>query len=176
MNTVIKARKTTVKDSFRERVEKKLCKLDRFFDEQAEAVAIVTSEGERETVEVTVRAGGMVYRAERTTADRLDSLEAVVDLLMRQIVKNKSKLEHRLRSGAFDMGETYPPISEADYGVVRTKRFPVKPMSVEEAILQMNLLGHNFFMFRDSDTNDISVVYRRKGDSYGLIEPSDEED
>ena len=174
MNITITSRKTTVKDSFRERVNKKLSKLDRFFDDTAEAVVTVTNEGERETVEITVRAGGMFFRAEKTTGDRLDSLEAVVDSLVKQIVKNKNKLEQRLKSSAFSGADAMPEALEEEYSVVRTKRFPVKPMSVEEAILQMNMLGHSFFMFRDDETGEICVVYRRKGDSYGLIEPVEE--
>lgn len=178
MKITIKSRKTTVREPFKARAEKKLTKLDRFFDDTAEAVLTLTSEGERETVEVTVHAGGMYFRAEKTTGDRVDSLEAVVDLLVRQIVKNKSKLEQRLRVSAFEgEGEPAPQVEvDEDYSVVRTKRFPVKPMSVDEAILQMNMLGHSFFMFRDADTNDINVVYKRRGESYGLIEPTVDED
>lgn len=176
MNITITSRKTTVKDSFRERVDKKLSKLDRFFDDTAQAVVTVTNEGGRETVEVTVRAGGMYYRAEKTTQDRMDSLEAVVDSLVKQIVKNKNKLEHRLRDSAFDKGYGDPVMTMEDYTIVRTKRFPVKPMSVEEAILQMNMLGHTFFMFRDDVTSDICVVYRRKDGSFGLIEPTEEDE
>jgi putative sigma-54 modulation protein len=176
MNITITSRKTSVKDPFRERVEKKLSKLDRFFDDTAEAMVTVTNEGERETVEVTVRAGGMFYRSEKTTGDRVDSLEAVVDSLFKQIVKNKTKLEQRLRESAFDPQYDDSAAPAEDYDVVRTKRFPVKPMTVEEAILQMNMLGHSFFMFRDAQIGEICVVYKRKGDSYGLIEPTDEDD
>lgn len=174
MKITMKARRTTVKDSFKERAEKKLSKLDRFFDDAVEAIITVTSEGERETVEVTIHAGGLYFRAEKTTSDRADSLDAVVDLLIRQIIKHKTKLEQRLRQSAFDESESVE--QEIDYSVVRTKRFLVKPMEVEEAILQMNMLGHSFFMFRDAHTNDIHVVYKRRGDSYGLIEPSDREE
>ena len=106
----------------------------------------------------------------------MDSLEAVVDSLVKQIVKNKTKLEQRLRASAFIGQEAEPAIPAEDYSVVRTKRFPVKPMTVEEAILQMNMLGHSFFMFRDAQIGEICVVYRRKGDSYGLIEPVDDEE
>lgn len=177
MNITISSRKTSIKDSFRERVDKKLGKLDRFFDDTADAEVTVTREGDRETVEVTVHAGGMFYRSEKTTDDRMDSLEAVVDLLVKQIVKNKTKLEQRLRDSAFDKQyNDEPAVPADDYAVVRTKRFPVKPMSVEEAILQMNMLGHNFFMFRDAQIGDICVVYKRKGDSYGLIEPTDDDE
>ncbi|MDD2956059.1 MAG: ribosome-associated translation inhibitor RaiA [Oscillospiraceae bacterium] len=174
MKFTIAARKTTVKDSFRERVEKKLSKLDRFFGEDAAATVVVTNERERETVEVTIQSQGMYFRAEKTTADRMDSLEAVVDSLFKQIVKNKSKLEQRLRDSAFS--PDYHDELEAEDGmhVVKTKTFPVKPMHEEEAILQMNLLGHAFYMFRNAESNEINVVYRRKNGDYGLLIPEDD--
>jgi len=173
MNITITARKTVVKDSFRERAEKKLAKFDRFFDEDVTAHLTVTNEKDRETVEVTVQSQGMTYRAEKTTADRSDSLDAVVDTLFRQIVKNKSKLGKKLRSNAFDASLYTDPtdLTEETYQVVRTKRFPVKPMSTDEAILEMNLVGHEFYMFRNVTSGEINVVYRRKDGNYGLIEP-----
>ena len=100
MHIVITARKTTVKDSFKERVEKKLAKFDRFFDD-ASAIVVVTNERDRETVEITIQSMGMFFRAEKTTGDRIDSLESVTDSLMKQIIRNKSKLQKRLRSNAF---------------------------------------------------------------------------
>ncbi len=170
MNITITARKTSVKDSFRERVEKKLSKLDRFFDESANAIVTITNERDRETVEVTVQSAGMFFRAEKTTSDRIDSLEAVVDSLFKQIVKNKTKLEKRLRDTAFDPSY-HDDVIEDHYKVVKTKKFAVKPMDVEEAILQMNMLEHEFFMFRNVDNGDVNVVYKRKNGDYGLIEP-----
>ena len=173
MNIIITARKTTIKDSFRERAEKKLSKLDRFFNADAQATVVVTNEKERETVEVTIYAGGMFFRAEKTTSDRLDSLEQVVDALFRQIVKNKSKLEGRGKTIPFDTPvEGYEDLQDEQYRVVRSKKFPVKPMSVDEAILQMNMLGHSFFMFRSAETHEICVVYKRNDGNYGLLEPS----
>ncbi|HAN44055.1 MAG TPA: ribosome-associated translation inhibitor RaiA [Ruminococcaceae bacterium] len=174
MNVTITARKTTIKDSFRERVEKKLSKLDRFFDENASAAVTVTNERDRETVEVTVSCHGMYYRAEKTTDDRFDSLEAVVDSLVKQIVKNKTKLAARLKKSAFEIKDEFddlPMLADNTYQVAKVKHFSVKPMDVEEAILQMNLLGHEFYMFKNQDTGDINVVYKRKNGDYGLIEP-----
>lgn len=172
MKVNITARKTTVKDSFKEKVEKKLQKLDRFFDDEAAAAVVVSNERDRETVEITINYNGMIFRSEKTTADRADSLDAVCDILFKQIVKNKSKLVSRVRDKAFDdlsaedLGE-----SEIAYNVVKHKRFPVNAMSVDEAILQMNMLGHEFFMFENSESGEINVVYSRHGGSYGLIEP-----
>ena len=175
MNITISARNTSVRESFKERVEKKLSKFDRFFDD-AKAFVTVTNEGERETVEVTIKAEKLVFRAEKTTSDRIDSLESVCDLLFRQIVKNKSKLEHRLKSSAFNAEYDDAPYQPEDYQVVRTKRFPVKPMEVDEAILQMNMLGHDFFVYRNAANGEINVVYKRKGGAYGVIEAVEEEE
>lgn len=173
MFVTITARKTTLKDSFKEKVTKKLDKLDRFFDKDTTAQVTVTAEKDRETVEITILARGMTFRAEKTTPDRSDSLEAVVDSLTRQITKNKGRLAKRLRENAFE--EVFTPEETAlppdDYTVVRTKHFPVKPMSVDEAVLQMNLIGHEFYMFLNDASEEINVVYRRKNGGYGLIEP-----
>ena len=172
MTINISARGTGVKDSFKKSLEKKMSKLDRFFDENATAKVTVTNEGGRETVEITITASGMFFRAEKTTKDRLDSLDQVVDALFRQIVKNKTKLEKRLQKAAFDSGydDDYVGV-EDDYKIVRSKRVSLKPMDVEEAILQMNLIGHGFYMFRNSDTEEVNVVYKRNDGNYGLIEP-----
>lgn len=171
MNITITARKTTVKDSFRERCEKKLAKLEKFFTDDANVLVVVTNEHDRETVEVTIQSQGMFFRSEKTTDDRMEALDVVVDNLFRQIVKNKKKLGKRVRPEAFlsegmDLLEQTP-----EYNVVKTKKFPIKPMAVDEAVLQMNMLGHSFYMFRNGDSGEINVVYRRAGGTYGIIEP-----
>lgn len=175
MNVIISARKTSVRDSFKERVERKLSKFDRFFDEDAKAHVTVTNEGDRETVEVTIQSKGMYYRAEKTTSDRFDSLEAVVDSLFRQIIKNKHKLGKRLRATAFDagnreVGEEHESMV-GEYEIGRVKRFVMRPMDIHEAILQMNLLEHTFFVFLNAQTNETNVVYKRLNGTYGVIEP-----
>ena len=174
MKINIVARKTVVKDSFRDRVEKKLLKFDKFFDDDATAVVTVTNERDRETVEITIRSRGMYFRSEQTTSDRFDSLEAVTDSLTRQIVKNKSKLEKKFKSTPVDFSPfASDNYDEDDYDIVKVKRFPIKPMTVDEAILQMNMLGHTFFMFRNGTTNEINLVYKRKNGDYAVIEPED---
>ncbi|KAF5046898.1 Ribosome hibernation promotion factor [anaerobic digester metagenome] len=175
MNISITARKTTVKDSFRDKIEKKLKKLDRFFDDQTKAVVVVTNERDRDTVEVTITSRGMIYRAEKTTSDRSDSLEAVCDILFNQIVKNKSKLIDRMREKAFENIDVadLPDEPENEFRIVKHKKFPVHAMSVDEAILQMNLLGHQFFIFENGETGKTNIVYSRHDNSYGLIEPID---
>lgn len=119
----------------------------------------------------------MIYRAERTTGDLLESLDTVIDVLFKQIVKNKSKLEKRLRTDAFvapDENYLYDVEDDDGYNIVKNKRFSVKHMTVDEAILQMNMLGHEFFMFRNGDTDEMCVVYRRKDGNYGLLEPNED--
>ncbi len=179
MTINITARKTIVKDLFREKIEKKLGKFDRFFDDAATALVTVTNESGRETVEVTIKANNMIFRAEKTTEDRSESLDGVVDLLFKQIVKNKSRLDKKVRESAFDgiaveLGDM--DYEEEEIQIVKNKKFPIKPMTPEEAILQMNLLGHQFFMFSNAHTGEINLVYTRKTGQYGLIEPSEAED
>ena len=133
-------------------------------------------EKNRQTVEVTIHDNGMTYRAESTALEMNDALDAVVDILGGQIRKNKTKLSKKLRAESLNQyfaEESAEPeeVSEEEYSVVRTKTFTVKPLSVEEAILQMNMIGHEFFMFLNSSTNQISVVYKRKNNTYGLLEP-----
>lgn len=169
------ARNTTIKDSFKKNVEKKLSKLNRFFDDEVMANVTVTHENGREKVEITIKSNELFFRSEKTTNDRLDSLDQVVDSLFRQIVKNKSKLQKRMRKTAFEADYDSDFVgSEDNYEIVRSKRFNVKPMDVDEAILQMNLIGHSFYMFRNVESGDICVVYRRKDGNYGLLEPEEE--
>lgn len=169
MNITITGRKITLKNAFKERVEKKLGKLEKFFEDDAQVFVTVSVEKERQTVEITVKNKGMIYRAEETSKDMLNSFDNALDALIRQINKNKSKLIKRLKAGAFE-GEPIEP--EEDYGELRIKHFPVKPMSIDEAILEMNLLGHQFFTFLNVETETICVIYKRRDNGYGVLEPS----
>lgn len=176
MNVNIVGRKVTLKDNFKERVNKKLGKFERIFSDDANVTVTVTVEKNRQVVEVTIRDNGMLYRAESSASEMNDALDIVVDILGGQIRKNKAKLSKRLRSDSLDQyfapAEAEVEATEEDYKVVRTKRFPVKPQTVDEAILEMNLIGHQFYMFRNGDTNEINVVYRRNDGTYGLLEPN----
>ena len=180
MKITITSRKVNLKDNFKERVEKKLSKFDRIFGEDAEANVTVTLEKNRQTVELTIRQNGMVYRAENTAPEMNGALDAVVAIMGRQIRKNKCRLDKELRTGlladyiAHDDTEPQEGEDETEYQIVRTKHFPVKPLDVEEAILQMNMVGHQFYMYRNSTTGEINVVYRRKDGTYGLLEPDAE--
>ena len=168
-------RKVTLRPTFVERTETKLSKLDKFFDTDAAADVTVTAERDLHRVEVTIRCSGMVFRAEEAAEDMNEAVDRLVDILLRQIRKNKTRLEKRLRSGAF-VDSIEPEAEESEtYRIVRSKSFPVKPLDVEEAILQMNLTGHQFYMFRNMDSGEINVVYRRKNGDYGLLEPNPEE-
>ena len=175
----IVGRKVNLRDNFKERVYKKLGKFDKIFSEDAEVTVTVTLEKNRQTVEVTIFDNGMMYRAESTSLEMNDSLDSVVDILGGQIRKNKTKLSKKLKPESIDqffVDEDFDDeaVSEDDdYEVVRKKTFSVKPLSTEEAILQMNMIGHEFFMFRNANTNEINVVYRRKDGKYGLLEPED---
>lgn len=176
MNITIVGRKCSPRDSFKERAEKKLAKIDRFFDEGASAKVTVTIERTTAAVETTVNSGGLIFRAEERSADMNDALDACVDSLIRKIRKNKTKVEKRLRQGALDnysFGELEED-EESDYKLVRTKNVALKPQSVDEAILQMNMLGHQFYMFLDDQNGEICVVYKRSDGGYGLLIPENE--
>lgn len=175
MNITVIGRKCTPRDSFKERVDKKLSKADRFFASEADAKVTATVEKSYQQVEITVTNGSMVFRAQERADNLDDALDNCVDNLIRRIRKNKTKLEKRLRNGAFDNIPADEDVAEElDFEIVRTKAVAVKPQSVEEAILQMNMLGHEFYMFTNSATNAISLVYKRKDGGYGLLEPAEE--
>jgi putative sigma-54 modulation protein len=177
MKVTIIGRKVSLKDNFKELAAKKLSRFDRIFDEDAEAKTVVTLEKNRQTVEITIRSRGMIYRAEATADEMNTALDEVIDSLGSQIRKNKKRLEKKIRSSAFAVPENSPTkdreAEEEKYQVVRTKHFIVKPMSTEEAILQMELLEHQFFMFRNEGTGEVNVVYRRKDGGFGLLEPDE---
>lgn len=180
MKVTITGRKVNLKDNFKELAKKKLSRFDRIFDEDAAAAVVVTLEKNRQTVEITIRSRGMIYRAEATEPEMNDALDLVVSSLGRQIRKNKNRLDKEIHSAALDqyvsdyLHSTEEDESTDEYKIVRTKHFYVKPASEEEAILQMNMLGHQFFMFRNEASGEINVVYRRKDGNYGLLEPDAE--
>ena len=157
--------------------EKKVMKLERFFDDDAEAVITFGVEKNLNVAEITVHAAGTFFRASEKTSDMFASIDAAVSTIERQIRKNKTRLARRLRQDAFvrepDQVSSFAPEEpeEDRFEIVRTKQFSMKPMKREEAILQMNLLEHNFFAFRDEDADGaFAVVYKRNDGGYGLIE------
>lgn len=169
-------KKVTLPENVHKYAEKKVMKLERFFGTDADALVTFSVEKNRNNVEITVHAANTYFRASESTSDMFASIDAAVATIERQIRKNKTRLAKKLREGAFER-EVQPEYIPADdtveagaFEVVRRKRFPIKPMSVEEAILQMDLLEHTFFVFRDVAADGaVSVVYRRKNGGYGLI-------
>ena len=176
MKFTLTDKKVNLPKSVHNYAEKKVGKLDRFFRSEAEASLVFSVEKDRNNVELTVRSGGTILRVAESTSDMFASIDAAVSSLERQIRKNKARLEKRLRQDAFertvDEQSSFAPVEEeTEFKVVRTKRFPIKPMTVDEAILQMNLLDHTFFAFKNEDLDGaFSVVYRRNDGGYGIIE------
>ncbi len=174
MKFIISGKNFDVTEALKERVNKKLGKLEKFFNSGTEAHVTMSVQKNRHILEVTVPSNGITLRAEVAGDDMYGCIDKAEDILERQIRKNKTRLEKRLHSGAFRPENFNADVhveEETDFHVMRTKRFAVKPMPVDEAILQMNLLGHEFFMFSNAQTNQVNVVYKRKNGGYGLIEP-----
>lgn len=176
-------KKVPLNDSIKAYAEKRIAKLERYFRGE-DTSAFVTFSVEKDslcTVEITIRDGSTLLRAqaEEPDGDMRGAIDAAVGYIERQILKNKTRLSKRLRSEAFpvpEIADDFSVVEEKEFEIVRTKRFAVKPMSPEEAILQMNLLGHDFFVFRNSDDDSISIVYQRKSGGYGLIVTDEDAD
>ncbi len=173
----IMGKKIEVTDKIKDYATKKLSKLDKFFKEEPEARVVVGKIKEKEYLEATIKASGMMYRAEITDNDVLAAIDKSVDIIERQIRKNKTKLEKKIKKEAIVdptllSGSSFAPTEEdeQEFKIVKRKRFQVKPMTAEEAILQMNLLGHTFFVFINSETDEMNVVYKRKDGNYSIIE------
>ena len=177
MKFTIAEKKVQISDELRSYAEKKIGKLDKFFKSESEAYITFSVERGRYTAEVTINNNSMYYRVTETTGDMQASIDSAVASIERQIRKNKTKLVKRLRDGALErdfspaVRHETPDEDEEEFKIVRTKSYPVKPMTPEEAVLQMNLLDHEFFVFKNQDNSDaFSIVYRRKKGDYGLIE------
>ena len=164
--------KEVVSDSLKARAEKKLNKLDRYFNKDAEAlIRFRQQRGGRNIAEITVSVDGLILRAEENSNDMYLSIDRAVDKLESQIRRYRTKMGKHLREARAE-APVEPVYEEASFDVVRTKRFAVKPMEVEDAITQMELLGHNFFLFMNAENNDaLCVLYRRNDGTYGLLVP-----
>ena len=174
MKITIVGRKLNVYEDTRELIERKLAKLDKYFKSEAtEATVTLSRKRNVSSLEVTINAGGTLFRSEVDADDFRIALDQTVDHIEGQIRKNKTKLAKRLRENVMDMSMIPDPVEEApeDEPIIRVKQFEFKPMTPEEAIMQMNLLGHSFYVFNDVTTGDTCVVYTRKDGDYGLIEP-----
>ena len=170
MKTNYILRKVTLKEISKEHIEKKLEKLEKFFSDDAETVLKFVLENNAVKSEITIKDKATVYRAEDVQIDLIDAFDNAFDTIVRRIRKQKTKLEKRLRSTSFD--EVFAPdnFEDEQFEVIRSKEFYLQAISVDEAILQMNLIGHQFFIFENADTNLVSVVYKRNDGKYGLIE------
>ena len=178
MKFVFTDKKVNLPNKVHAYAEKKVGKLDRYFKADAEAAIVFSVEKDRNNVELTVRSGSTIIRVAESTSDMFATVDAAVASVERQLRKNKARLEKRLRENAFErcvdvdeVSSFAPEAEEDEFQIVRTKRFPIKLMSAEEAVLQMNLVDHTFFAFKNAEADGaFSVVYRRNDGGYGLIE------
>ena len=176
MNFRYSEKKITLPENVHAYAEKKVTKLQRYFRDEADALVAFSVEKKLNKVEITVHASGTYFRASESTSDMFASIDACISSIERQIRKNKTKLAKRIRQDALDQPEAVSSFvpeepEEGDFQIIRSKRFAMKPMTRQEAILQMNLLEHSFFAFRDEEDGGVfSVVYKRNDGGYGLIQ------
>ena len=173
MQYIITGRNIDVTEGLKSAIHEKIGKLERYFTPATEVHVTLSVEKDRQKIEVTIPVKGSIIRSEQVSSDMYVSIDLVEEIIERQLKRYKTKLVDQKQSAA-SFSEAYIE-EEADdpeeIKIVRSKRFAVKPMDPEEACVQMELLGHSFFVFRNSETDEVSVVYKRKGNTYGLIEP-----
>ena len=173
MRYTISGKNINITPGLKDAVESKLGKLERYFSPDTEVQVTLSVEKGRQKIEVTIPVKGSIIRAEQDSSDMYVSVDLVEEIIERQIKKYKTKIVDKKQS-ALAFSEAFlqeEAEQEETVNIVKTKRFAMKPMDAEEACVQMELLGHNFFMFLNAYTNEVNVVYKRKGNSYGLIEP-----
>lgn len=173
MKFVIVGRNIEVTPGLRSAVEDKLGKLDKYFKPDTEVHVTLSVEKERQKIEVTIAVKGSIIRSEQVSNDMYVSIDLVEEVIERQLKRYKSKIVDR-QQAAGDFSQTYAEndyVDDEEIKIVRTKKFDIKPMYPEDACIQMELLGHNFFVFCNAETDQVNVVYKRRGDTYGLIEP-----
>ena len=173
MKFIISGKNITVTDGLRTAVEDKLGKLERYFTPDTEVVVTLSVEKERQKIEVTIPVKGNIIRSEQVSNDMYVSIDLVEEVIERQLRKYKNKIVDKQQAAASFQKAYLDKEYEEDEEVkiIRTKKFDIKPMYPEDACVQMELLGHNFFAFVNAETDDISVVYKRKGGTYGIMEP-----
>ncbi len=178
MKTNIIGRQLNVYEDTKEMILEKLAKLDKYFGEEGSATVTLSHKRNLSTLEITIKASNTLFRSEVDAESFRDAMDRSIDNIERQIRKNKTRLRKKLREGvvadidavAANLGQDEPEDGEI---IIRTKKFEYTPMSAEEAIMQMNLLGHTFFVYNDQVTEKTCVVYKRKDGNYGLIEPEE---
>ena len=175
MNYIISGKNIDVTSGLREAIEQKLGKLERYFTPETDIIVTLSVEKERQKIEVTIPVKGTIIRSEQVSDDMYVSIDLVEEVIERQLRRYKKKIidKHQEGPGYFtsDFFDVPDEDEANDIKIVRTKRFGIKPMFPEDACVQMELLGHAFFVFRNAETDEVNVVYKRKNGSYGLIEP-----
>ena len=173
MRYIITGRNLEVTESLKAAVHEKIGKLEKFFTEDTEAYVTLSVEKDRQKIEVTIPVKGNIIRAEQVSSDMYVSIDLVEEIIERQLKKYKNKLIDQQQSGGYFKKEFIDRDYDEDDSIkiVRSKRFGMKPMDPEEACIQMELIGHDFYVFTNGNTGEVNVVYKRKGNTYGLIEP-----
>ena len=173
MKFIIIGRNIDVTPGLKEAVESKIGKLEKYFTADTEVHVTLSVEKDRQKIEVTIPVKGNIIRSEQVSSDMYVSIDLVEEIIERQLKKYKSKLVDKHQNSAYftDAYMEHNYMDDEEIKIVRTKKFDIKPMYPEDACIQMELLGHNFFVFCNADTDQVNVVYKRKGDTYGLIEP-----
>jgi putative sigma-54 modulation protein len=173
MRITISGKNIDVTQGLKDAIYEKLGKLDKYFTPETEAIVTLSVEKNRQKIEVTVPIKGSMIRAEQVSDDMYVSIDLVQEIIERQVRKHKTRLVNRNRGGG-NLQQTFIEMETEEpeaIRIVRSKKFAMKPMDPEEACIQMELSGHSFFVFRNAETDDVNVVYKRKGNTYGLIEP-----
>lgn len=173
MRITISGKNIEITEGLRQAVEEKLSKLERYFTPETDVTVTLSVEKERQKIEVTIPVKGSIIRSEQVSNDMYVSIDLVEEVIERQLKKYKNKIIDRKQSAVnFQKEFIEKEIEDEDeVAIIRTKRFGMKPMYPEDACVQMELLGHNFFVFQNAETEQVNVVYKRKGNTYGLIEP-----
>ena len=174
MRFIISGKNIDVTPGLRSSIEQKLGKLERFFTPETEIIVTLSVEKERQKIEVTIPMKGTIIRSEQVSDDMYVSIDLVEEVIERQLLKYRKKLIDKHQESGYlqeEFTETVDDFDENEIRIIRTKKFGMKPMFPEDACIQMELLGHNFFVFSNAETDEVNVVYKRKDNTYGLIEP-----
>ena len=174
MRFIISGKNIDVTPGLRSSIEQKLGKLERYFTPETEIIVTLSVEKERQKIEVTIPMKGTIIRSEQVSDDMYVSIDLVEEVIERQLLKYKKKLIDKHQEAGYlkdDFAEQEVDAEDGEIKIIRTKRFGMKPMFPEDACVQMELLGHNFFVFSNAETDEVNVVYKRKDNTYGLIEP-----
>ena len=171
MNIIITTRNTKASDYLKETIEKKLERLSKYFSDDIGINVMLSEEADKKKIEATIKAKGMIFRAEDKADEFYDGIDSIVKKLSSQMARFKTKIQKRHKdTREFNFVEWPEAENDADIKVIRTKKFELEPMTVDEAVLQMEMLEHNFFVFLNMETDSVNVVYSRKDGNYGLLE------